>query len=242
MATLKDHIAMVTGATGGIGGAIAMALAKLGVVLCISGRDETKLDATAQRLRAVSTRVIEYPCDLTSDNRIEDVCEKLFMEHQRLDILVHCAGSIAWGKLGEVPLASFDEQLAANVRGPFLLSQKLIPLLKKPRGQIVFINSSAGLTTAANRGYYSATQHALKALADTLREEENANSIRVLSVFPGRTATPRIEALYERESQPYRPDLLLQPEDVANVVVNAILLPWTAEVTNISIRPMRKSY
>lgn len=68
--------------------------------------------------------------------------------------------------------------------------------------------------------------------------EVNTDSVGVLSVFPGRTATPRIEALHDKEGRRYPPGLLLQPEDVASVVTNALALPWTAEVTNISIRPM----
>jgi NADP-dependent 3-hydroxy acid dehydrogenase YdfG len=123
-----------------------------------------------------------------------------------------------------------------------ILTQRLLPLLKKPRGQIVFINSSVGLTARPNVGYYSATQHAFKALTDSLRGEVNADGIRVLSVYPGRTATPRIQALHAEEGRPYEPEHLLQPDDIASVVLNAIALPWTAEVTDISLRSMRKSY
>jgi NADP-dependent 3-hydroxy acid dehydrogenase YdfG len=115
-------------------------------------------------------------------------------------------------------------------------------MLKKPRGQIVFINSSAGLNARLNIGHYSATKHAFKALADSLREEVNPDGVRVLSVFPGRTATPLMSSLYAKDELPYEPQTLLQPEDVASVVINALSLPWTAEVTNISIRPMQKSY
>jgi NADP-dependent 3-hydroxy acid dehydrogenase YdfG len=123
-----------------------------------------------------------------------------------------------------------------------MLTQKLLPLLKKPRGQIVFINSSLGLNARANAGHYSATQHAFKALADSLRDEVNGDDVRVLSIFLGRTATPLMQALYAKEGRPYQPELLLQPADVASVVLNTLTLPWTAEVTSIIIRPMQKSY
>ena len=86
-----------------------------------------------------------------------------------------------------------------------MLTQMLLPLLKKPRGQVVFINSSAGLTARPDVGYFSATQHAFKALADSLRCEVNADGVRVLSVYPGRTATPRIQALHAKEGRPYQP-------------------------------------
>jgi len=238
----NNQVAVVTGASGGIGSAIATALAKRGATLCICGRDERKLNAAAKHLRAITQRVDVAPCDLTGDAAIDDLVERVDEEHHRLDILVHCAGAIGRGTLADAPITDLDRQYAANVRGPLLLTQRFLPLLKKPRGQIVFLNSSAGLDASAGRGHFSATQHAMKVLADTLRLEVNADSIRVLSVFPGRTATPRVQALYENEGRPYRPELLLQPEDVASVVINALTLPWTAEVTNISIRPMQKSY
>jgi NADP-dependent 3-hydroxy acid dehydrogenase YdfG len=88
---------------------------------------------------------------------------------------------------------------------------------------------------------YAATKHALKAVADSLRAEVNSQGIRVLSVYPGRTATPTQESLHALEGKPYRPTRLLQPEDVAAVVMNALCLPRTAEVTDIHIRPMMKS-
>jgi short-subunit dehydrogenase len=241
MSQLNEQIAIVTGASGGIGGAIAAALAAHGATVYLSGRDRAKLEAGAARLLTASCRAVAWPMDLTVDLEVERLVDHVKERLGRLDILVHCAGTIDYGKLEEAPVASLDRQYNANVRGPLLLTQGLLPLLKKPRGQIVFINSSVGLTAKANAGHYSATKHALKALADALREEVNEDGVRVLSVFPGRTATPFNEPLRAKEGGPYRPELLLQPEDIANVVLSAVTLPWTAEVTNVSIRPMRKS-
>jgi NADP-dependent 3-hydroxy acid dehydrogenase YdfG len=238
--TLKDQIALVTGASGGIGSAIASALAERSVWMCLSGRDHSKLDAVASQLRATSPRVECRPTDLTNDGEIEALVRFVTDQFGRLDILVHCAGAIGHGKLESTPVASLDRQYTANVRGPLRLTQLLLSSLKKPRGQVVFINSSVGLTARANTGHFSATQHAFKAIADSLRDEVNSENIRVLSVFPGRTATSRIETLQAEEGRAYQPELLLQPADVASVVLNALSLPWTAEVTNISIRPMQK--
>jgi NADP-dependent 3-hydroxy acid dehydrogenase YdfG len=242
MQTLKDQIALVTGASGGIGSAIASALAEQGVWLCLTGRDHRRLDAVVSLLLPTSPRLDSRPTDLTKDTDIEALARFVTDRFGRLDILVHCAGAIGHGKLETTPVASLDRQFAANVHGPLLLTQMLLPLLKKPRGQVVFINSSVGLTARANTGHFSATQHAFKAIADSLRDEVNSDDIRVLSVFPGRTATPRIQALHAEEGRPYQPELLLQPADVASVVLNALSLAWTAEVTNISIRPRVKSY
>ena len=89
-------------------------------------------------------------------------------------------------------------------------------------------------------GQYAATKHALKAVADSLREEVNADGVRVISVYPGQTASPMQKALYEIEKKAYFPGKLMQPEDVAAVVVNALSLRRTAEVTDICVRPMKK--
>jgi NADP-dependent 3-hydroxy acid dehydrogenase YdfG len=122
-----------------------------------------------------------------------------------------------------------------------VLTQDLLPLVCRCQGQVVFMNSTAGLTSRANVSQCAGTKHALEALADSLREEVNRNGVRVLSVFPGRTASPSQEHLQAQEGRLYRPERLLQPEDVAAVVVHALCLPRTAEVTEIKIRPMLNS-
>ena len=140
-------------------------------------------------------------------------------------------------------IEDFDSQYATNVRAPYLLTQRLLPALMKARGQIVFINSSVGIAVRrAEVGQYAATKHALRAIADSLREEVNPKGIRVLTMYLGRTATPMQQALFQQERREYHPESLLQPEDVASVVVHTLMLPRTAEVTDISIRPMTKSH
>ena len=92
----------------------------------------------------------------------------------------------------------------------------------------------------AGRGMHAVTQAALKAFADSLRGEVNTYGVRVLSIMPGSTATPRQEQLFAAAGQPYRPELLLQPEDVAALACNALLLSRTAEATDLFIRSMHK--
>ena len=112
-----------------------------------------------------------------------------------------------FGAIEDRPLETMrvDQHYQTNLRGPYLLTQALLPLLKLRRGQIVFMNSSAGLDARANVAQYAASKHALKAIADSLREEINRDGIRVLSVFPGRTATPMQQQLHVLEGRPYQP-------------------------------------
>jgi NADP-dependent 3-hydroxy acid dehydrogenase YdfG len=233
---------LITGASSGIGRAIAIAIASKGGSVCLVGRDTPRLEAVAKISRKTARSILVYTADLCAEVAVDALTRRIREEYGELDILVHCAGAHATGTLEATPVQQLDALYHANVRMPFALTQALLPLLKPRRGQIVFINSSQGIQAKANTGPFAATQHALKAITDSLRQEVNADGIRVLSVFPGRTATPRIKALCEAEGQPYQPELLLQPEDIAQVVLSALLLPRTAEITNIEVRPHIKSY
>jgi NADP-dependent 3-hydroxy acid dehydrogenase YdfG len=238
----SDLKAVITGASSGIGRAIASAIASTGSSVCLVGRDSERLEAVAKNARKTSRAVMVHETDLSVDAAIESLAHRVRQEFTTLDILVHCAGAFSTGTLENTPVQQLDTLYRTNVRLPFLLTQALLPLLKVKQGQIVFINSSQGLNAKANAGSFAATQHALKAITDSLRDEVNGHGIRVLSVYPGRTATPRMKALYEIEGRGYEPELLLQAEDIAQIVLNALLLPPTAEITNLEIRPRLKSY
>lgn len=239
--SLAGQIAVVTGASSGIGRAVAVALAHQRARLCVVGRNSGALAETGAATRAFS-ETTEFQADLTSSESLEPLVQHLAVIG-RLDILIHCAGVIHQDRMEDGCIENLDLQYATNVRAPYLLTQRLLPLLTTARGQIVFINSSAGLNARRpEAGQYAATKHALKAIADSLREELNPKGIRVLSLYLGRTATPMQETLFREEGKTYRPELLLQPEDVAAVTVQALMLSPTAELTDISLRPMCKSY
>jgi NADP-dependent 3-hydroxy acid dehydrogenase YdfG len=240
--SFKDDLAVVTGASSGIGRAIGVGLAAHGAEVGLVARRQNMLEEVAGEVHARGGRARVFCTDLTRDDDIHRLALSLHRDFGRVDVLVLCGGTMFHGALERAPLDQFDLQYRSNLRGHYALTQLLLPLLRKQPGQIVFINSSAALRSPANLGQYSAMQHALRAVADSLRDEVNADGIRVLSIYPGRTATPRMAALYENEGRPYRPELLMQPEDVAAMVIHALTLPRSAEVTDISMRPMQKSY
>ena len=240
MQAFADQIAVVTGASSGIGKAIALGLAAQGATLCLIGRRRAALEAVAKCARAATPRVLHYPTDLTLDKDIQELTACLQQDCGRIDLLIHCAGAISLGQVETAPVADFDLQYRTNVRAPYVLTQALLPMLRARRGQIVFMNSQAGLSARANMGQYAATKYALKALADSLREEVNAAEVRVLSVFPGSTASPMQAAVHAMNGQEYHPERLMQPEDTAAVVIQALSLPRSTEVTDIILRPLRK--
>lgn len=238
--SITGCLAVVTGASSGIGRAIALALSHQGAQLCIIGRNPITLAETAAAARKFS-EVKEFTIDLALENNLQPLIQYVKEKVGRLDILIHSAGLVYNNTMESARIENLDLQYATNVRAPYRLTQVLLPMLTVAVGQIVFINSSVGLIAKRpDVGQYAATKHALKAIADSLREEVNPKGIRVITVYLGRTATPMQEALHLHEGRAYCPEALLQPQDVASVVVQALMLPRTAEVTDIHIRPMRK--
>jgi NADP-dependent 3-hydroxy acid dehydrogenase YdfG len=239
--SLRGRVALVTGASSGIGRAIALALSCQGVEMYVVGRNPDRLRETVETARQFS-EITGFNLDLAVEGDLRSLLRDLEAKTSRLDILIHSAGVIHQDLMEHARIEDLDLQYALNVRVPYALTKSLLPLLTAARGQVVFVNSSLALSVKRPEvGQYAATKHALKAVADSLREEVNPKGVRVLTLYLGRTATPMQEALYRREGKVYQPDKLLQPEDVASLVVHALTLPHTAEVTDISIRPMTKS-
>lgn len=236
MPVFSDQIALVTGASSGIGKAIAQSLAFNGATVCLIGRRCEALNAAVGEIQQSGGKA--FPCilDLIDDTAIWKLRSMIEEKFGRVNLLIHSAGTFAMAPIKTAMIADFDHLYRTNVRAPYVLTQAFLPLLVPHKSQIVFINSTAGLSAKAKTGQYAATKFALKAIADSLRAEINTNGIRVLSVFPGRTATPMQEAIFALEGRPYDPELLLQPEEIADVVINSLKLPYRAEVTDVSIR------
>ena len=239
--SFEGQSAVITGGGSGVGAAVALALADAGTNIILIGRRMNRLERVAATARNMGTHVACYSADISSGSSLLEVAQFVKTELTRIDILVQNAAMFAAGPFENADLLDFDKLYQTNVRAPYALTQALLPMLKERQGQVVFINSSSGIAAKPMSAQYDATKHALKAIADSLRGEINVHGVRVLSVYLGRTASEMQERICQMEGKAYQPELLLQPADVASVVVHALSLPRTAEVTDISIRPMVKS-
>jgi NADP-dependent 3-hydroxy acid dehydrogenase YdfG len=239
--SFEGQTAVITGGGTGVGAAVAIALADSGASVYLIGRRLGRLELVAAKARDLGVPAACCAADLSSNPGLLEVTHRIKTDLRQVDILVQNAAVYAASSVEEADLSDFDKQYQTNVRAPYGLTQALLPMLKARQGQVVFINSSSALTAKPMTAQYDATKHALKAVADSLRGEINRHGVRVLSIYLGRTASEMQERIYQMEGRPYRPEVLLQPDDVASVVVNALSLPRTAEVTDISIRPMIKS-
>jgi NADP-dependent 3-hydroxy acid dehydrogenase YdfG len=233
-----ERICVVTGASSGIGKALTVALARTGARVWAVGRSRERLDTLVGEVEGSAGSVTPVVADLERGEDVESAGDEILSRSDRVDVLVHSAGAITLGAFDSVSPADFDRQFRVNLRAPVVLTQTLLPALKRAEGQVVFINSSAGLRASANNALYAATKHGLKAVADGLREEVNRDRVRVISVYAGRTDTPMQVSIHEHEGRQYRPELLLRPEDVVDVVLAALSVPPSGEVTDVNVRPI----
>ncbi|OBJ34679.1 SDR family oxidoreductase [Mycolicibacter heraklionensis] len=217
--------ALITGAGGGIGSAIAAALAPTHTLL-LAGRPSARLDAVAERLGATT-----WPLDLADVDGIDAATEIV----DELDVLVHNAGVMLPGAAGESYIEEWRATFEVNVFGAVALTLALLPALRAARGQVVFINSGAGQRVSPGMASYSASKFALRAFADSLRSDEPA--LRVTTVYPGRVDTDMQQDLVAYEGGEYDPARFLRPDTVAEVVAAAIRTPAEAQLQEVVIRP-----
>ncbi len=232
--------ALITGASRGIGRAIALALADAGTELVLLGRDREALDAVAAAAAERSGHVETLRADLDDERTATTVASQIAARGGELDVLVHAAARIAHGAIHETPETELDAHLRTNLRAPWALTRALLEPLCAARGQVVFINSSIVQSAGADAPAYAASKHALRGFADSLRAQLNPRGVRVLSIYPGRTATATQERLHALEGKAYAPEKLLQPDDVARIVRGCLEMPRSAEVTEVFLRPMQK--
>ena len=234
---LRNKVGLVTGASSGIGAAVARELGRAGMQLVLTGRNPERLGAVAAETGASEI----FVGDLEADGVVAALSHRAIERFGGVDLLAHSAGLFLAGTVEATPVAALIRLFRLHVVVPYCLTQALLPALVERKGQVVFINSSAGAHPAkAELSGYAASKHALHALADSLREEVNPRGVRVISVYPGRTATPMQEEVHRFERRAYLPERFLTPQDVAAAVLSAVTLPRTAEMTDLHVRPFSR--
>lgn len=230
MKRFANRRALVTGASSGIGQAIAQALAAEGA----------QVHAVARAWPHPPMGWQIHQADLALEADVMRLAEEVSRSAEPLDLLIHSAGTYAAGDVADFSVQALDQLYQVNVRAPFLLTQQLLPQLIPYKGQVVFINSSAAIASKQGLAGYSSAKAALKSIADSLRFEVNGSGVRVMSVYPGKTASSMQEKAHQLAGVAYDPVNLMQPADVAQMVLAALALPATAEMTDLHIRPMKK--
>jgi len=183
--------ALVTGASGGLGGAIAKKLAAVGCHVLLTGRDVVRLESLSLELGEERQRPAIFACDLRQPDELRALAEWSNTEQGPVDILVNCAGVFPTSDLASTDLAAYERCFAVNVRAPFFLSKALAPgMADRDWGRIVNIGSSSAYAGFAGTAVYCASKHALLGLSRALHAELKGHGVRVFCVSPGSIQTP----------------------------------------------------
>jgi NAD(P)-dependent dehydrogenase (short-subunit alcohol dehydrogenase family) len=231
---LAGKTALVTGASRGIGRAIALQLAGLGAGLLLAARDEHALDAAQQQIASDGGSADILRCDLASSTALAELTANID-SFGGCDILINAAGI---GRIGaplhEMPIADFDAVFATNVRAPFLLMRAVVPhMIARGGGHIVNISSLAGQGPLANGAAYAASKWALNGLSYSAAEELRAHNIRVSVIAPGSVDTKFGRGGKDRSK-------MLQAQDVANVAAMLVTQPPQSFISEVRMRPTQK--
>ncbi len=229
---MATHV--ITGAGSGIGAAVARRLHARGDDLVLHARDAGRAKELAAEFPGASTLV----GDLSDPDKLSWAFGHQSLPAQ-VDSLLHIAGVVDLGPVGELTPKTWRHQLNVNLIAPAELTRHFLPQLRLAQGHVLFVNSGAGLNAGAEWSAYAASKHGLKALADSLRHEEHANGVRVTTVYPGRTASAMQVKVHQQEGKEYDPSRFIDPESVATTIVMALDLPRDAEVNDLTVRPGR---
>jgi 3-oxoacyl-[acyl-carrier protein] reductase len=188
---LKDHVCVVTGGGRGIGKAIARAYANEGAKLALCARTTAELELTVAELRALGAECQGWTCDVSLEGSVNDFVGSVQSEFGRIDVLVNNAGVMTRpAPLADVEVKKWDYTIAVNLRGPFLVSRSVLPVMVKQKsGSIINVSSMIGRGAYANFTAYAAAKWGLEGFTHSLAAETRSDNIRVNSVDPGYVAT-----------------------------------------------------
>ncbi|MDQ3539241.1 MAG: SDR family oxidoreductase [Chloroflexota bacterium] len=242
---LRDQVALVTGASSGLGRATAMALAQAGADVGLLGRSEPELDQVGEEIAAIGRRALAMPLDLADEPQIQASIHRFLDAFGRVDILVNAAGTDVPGPVEDLPSGDWDRVLDVNLRAPFLLAKAVFPHMREAgHGTIVNVSSVAGKRGWANASAYCASKFGLTGLTQSLAAEGKPHGIRACILYPGGMDTNwGTWTIAERQAQPREPKAptkALPPADVAALIVWIATAPSTLVLNEAVISPLEE--
>ncbi len=214
---LEGKVAIVTGASKGIGKAIATSLADVGVKVVLAARTQHTVEQVAAELRNLGTEATAIPADVTDVDAVQNLIQRTLDTYQKLDILINNAGNGIFGPVADFDPNDWDSVINSNLKGIYLCAKYALPsLLTEGGGQIINVLSIAAKVAFPASGAYCAAKAGALALTKVLAAEVRDKNIRVTAVLPGSVETPFWEDI------PQHPDFdkMLKPEHVAQTVLS----------------------
>ena len=241
---IKDKVAIVTGASSGIGYATALALSRSGAKVAAGARRMDRLESLQNKISKNGEEVFIQKLDVTIKSECDALADAVLKKWGTIDILINNAGLQPLSFFKNLKVEEWDKMIDVNIRGVFYCTAAVIPtMMNKNSGHIVNISSMAGRVVYPSGSVYCATKHAVTAFSEGLRQEFSQRyNIRVTCIEPGVVATELMEAITDKALEKYvertRQMEALQAEDIANAIMFALEAPRHVNVNEILIRPM----
>jgi len=231
---LKGKVALVTGASSGIGRETAKLLANEGALVILTARRLDKLKIVQKEVEENNNCADSFEMDITNREQIEDTIKKIIKKYNKIDILINNAGIAIWNSIQDVSYKEFDDQININLVGYFNCIKEIVPyMLKEKSGSIVNIITSTVKKTKAGRVAYAASKYGQAGLSNAVHEDLKDKGISVVAVYPSKTNTP-IHNPYISNDDPLR-GKMLKPNKVAEVVLKAALIPAENDVKELIV-------
>jgi NADP-dependent 3-hydroxy acid dehydrogenase YdfG len=241
--TLAGRVALVTGASSGIGEGAALALAAAGATVAVAARRADRLESLVKRIESAGGKALALPGDVVDEAVARSIVEQTVKKFGRLDILVNSAGIIQAGGVENANTDEWRRVLEVNLLATlYTCTAAIAPMRAQGGGDIINISSTAGRRAAAPFGPYSTSKFGLTGMTEGLRQEVGKYGIRVCIIEPGATATEVADSIsdpnYRKAMQAHvSKDGAMKPEDVADAIVFVLSLPRRANVSQLLIRP-----
>lgn len=222
MQSLKNKNVLITGAGKGIGKAVALALAAEGTNIILLARTKADLEKTAIEVEAFGVKAFIVTADISDIKSVNEAVEKALAEFKTIDILINNAGIGKFGKFMDLTPEEFEQIIKVNLMGVYYATRAVLPgMIEEQSGDIVNISSTAGVRGAAATSAYSASKFAVMGLTESLMQEVRKHNIRVTALTPSTVATDLAKDLNLTDGNP---DKVMQPEDVAELIVAQLKL------------------
>lgn len=234
MIDLKGKTAFITGGSRGLGKATAIALAKEGVNVAISGRNEKQLQDTVTELVSYGVEATYAVFDVGNFAEVNSGIEKITTTFPQIDILINNAGIAAFGSVEDMPTSTWEDIIQVNVLGVYYVAKAIVPIMKaQGSGDIINIASTAGLKGSANSSAYSASKSAVIGFSESLMYEMRKENIRVSTLTPSTIATDM--SMSDLKITDGNPEKILQPEDFAELITDILKMNKRALIASASI-------
>ena len=245
MAKLDGKVAIITGASSGIGEATAEALAAEGASVVVAARREDRLSDLVERINGNGGKALSVSADVTDEGQAHELIQRAKSEFGRVDILVNNAGVMLLSKVEKGLSDQWRQMFDVNVLGLLYATDAAVAVMKEQgSGHLVNISSVAGRKTRATTGVYSGTKFAVNAISEALRQELLEDNIRVTIVEPGAVATELATHITDEDAKENLSGLLsldiLQAEDIAAAIAYCVTQPERVSVNEILIRPTQQ--